>query len=319
MIQTRTRTLQSKATALAALLFAAFLASFFVITGAQAQEVGITTGLTTGTYYKAANDIASVCSTSTKKIKVYESSGSLANIERVLSDKRTQYGITQQDALTYMALDNNDVKNKIKMIFPLYNEDIVLVATVASGIRGLNDLRGRRVVTGAENSGNWLSAMVIKSKTEIDWKDVTVTPGEGITQLLLGQADAMFVVAGSPVKVLADLGGAAKGKLKLVPISHPALDGFYIKTTVPEGTYDWSPARNPTYAVKSILVTFDFKSQYQEEIGILTKCIVNNLATLQEGSQYHPKWREVDPQSYGQVKWPVHPVAERFLKRNGGK
>ena len=97
-------------------------------------------------------------------------------------------------------------------------------------------------------------------------------------------------------------------------ISNPALDTFYIPTVISDSTYAWSKKRTQTYAVKSVLVTYDFKTQYQQDISNLTSCIVKNLDTLQQGN-FHPKWREVDPQDYKAIQWGISPVAQKVLDR----
>lgn len=280
---------------------------------ASAAEAGLTTGSPNGVYYAMGKDIQKTCS-ATVPLQVYESAGSVSNVERVLGDKRYQYGIVQQDALLYKALTDQKAKDKIKIIMPLHNDTIHLIATASSGIRSLADLKGKRVIIGADGSGNWVTANLIQAKTDIDWQAIEVSPDQGITQLLLGQADAMFYVIGKGGKLLTSLGSAAKGKLKLVPMNNPQLDSFYIPTTIPDGTYDWAPTPVHTYAVKNVLVTFDFKTQYQAEIGALTSCIVKNLNSLQEGAGVS-NWRDVEPADYKLVKWPVHPAAERILNQ----
>ncbi len=286
--------------------------ALFIAKEASAS-VGIATGSPTGTYYQIGNDVKKLCASAAMPITVYESTGSLSNVERVLDDKLAQYAIVQQDALAYKALSDAKAKQKIKMIFPLYNEEIHLVSANPN-ITSLQSLAGKRVIVGTDGSGNWVTSQIIKAKTGIQWTDVELSPDQGLAQLLLGQADAMFVVAGKPVKVLTGL-NAASGKLKLVNMSHPALDSFYIPTVIPDTTYEWNRKRTQTYAVKSILITYDFKSQYQKEIENLTSCIVKNLDNFQSGS-YHAKWREVDPSDYKSVQWPIHPVAEKFLQKN---
>jgi TRAP transporter TAXI family solute receptor len=298
----------------AAIVFTACALIFFVaIPQARAGNVGIATGNSTLTYYKIGNDIRSMCGSKDLNINVYESSGTLNNIERVLEDKRTQYAIVQADGLAFKSREDKKTRDKIKMIMPLYDEEIHLVATVASGIRSDKDLNGKRVVIGTQGSGNWVTSQVIKAEANMDWQDIEVTAAEGMTQMLLGQADAMIVVAGKPASLLQNIGAGAKGKLRIVPMINPALANVYSQSYITEGMYDFSPNRVNTYAVKAILVTYDFKSQYQADITSLTSCISNNLSKLQDSG--HAKWRQVDPSSYRQVQWPVHPAAERFLKK----
>ncbi len=240
------RSIRSAYSFIVAGLVAALLGSAAV----AAEPAGITTGVKGAVYYQVAQDIKKACD-SVVPLTIYESVGSISNVERVLSDKQYQYGITQHDALAYKALSDPKAKEKIKMLVPLYNNDIHLVATAASGIRSINDLRGKRVVIGADGSGNWVTSQIIKSKTGITWIDQEVSAEQGVTNLLLGQADAMIYVMGKPAPLLTKLGAAATGKLKLVPLSHPALEGFYQSTTFPDGLYPLtsSPSINKRSAI----------------------------------------------------------------------
>jgi hypothetical protein len=294
--------------------FVSFVIGLLVSLSAFAVgEAGITTGSATGKYYAMGRDIQKQCA-ATVPLIVYESAGSVSNVERVLSDPRYQYGIVQQDALAYKALSDPKARDKIKLIMPLHNDEIHLIATQASGIRSINDLRGKRVIVGAEGSGNYVTSAIIKAKTDIEWADVEIAPDQGLSQLLLGQADAMFYVVGKPAGPLMNLSATAGTKIKLIPLKHPNLEGFYISTLLPDHLYPWNPAAVSTYSVKNVLVTFDFKSQYQQEIGALTQCIVNNVSKWQGGAG-DAKWREVDPADYKLVKWGTHPVSQRIIDR----
>lgn len=284
---------------------------------AQAHaDTGLTTGSLTGTYYKVGRDISKYCSP-VMPLVVYESTGSVTNVERVLALPQYQLGITQHDALLFKGLTDPTVKDKIKMVFPLYRETVHLVATTASGIRSLNDFQGKRIIIGAPGSGNWVTAQLYKKKTGLSWTDIELSPDQGITQLLLGQADAMFVVAGAPVKVLTDLGASANGKLRLVPASNAALDAFYIPSSIPDGTYSWVSGNIQGYSVQSILVTFDYKTALrQNQIKALTSCILKNLPTLQESDTAHPVWRQVEPTSYAKVNWPIHSASKQVIDQH---
>lgn len=81
------------------------------------------------------------------------------------------------------------------------------------------------------------------------------------------------------------------------------------------GTYPFQSTAIQTYKVTNVLVTFAFKNQFQSEIGDLVTCITKNIDKLQSDSQYHPKWKDVDPTDIDRVKWPVHPSAVAAIKR----
>jgi len=290
------------------LLFLAVISA--VATSTALGEVGISTGAKVGTYYAVANEIKGVCAG--LDIEVYESNGSLSNIERVFADSRVQYGIVQQDALEYMKVINPTKMKKIKMVFPLYDEEIHLLARIDSRINSLADLRGKKVNIGKENSGVWITSQIIKSKTGASWKESTLDPKEAVRMVMSGELDAMFYVAGKPIAVLKDLGKSGEDVVKLVSIRHQELAGFYIPTSIPEGLYAFQQEAVQTYGVKSVLATFAYNSpKRKEEIASLVSCIVKNLDGLQMSG--HPKWKEVDPLDFNKVQWPIHKTAKKTI------
>lgn len=286
-----------------------------IYTSAHA-DLGISTGSSSATYYAMANDIKRECPAS--HVSVYESAGSLSNIDRILVDPKVQMALVQQDALVYKNMSDPGDMAKIKQVFPLYNEEISVVVNTRSGINNLNDLNGKRVVIGAEGSGNWVTANIIKAKTGLHWTDVVQAPDQSIVGLVSGQYDAMIVVAGTPVKLLTNLGSSAKGVVKLIQLSSPALDNFYIKTSIPEGIYAWQNVPVQTYAVKSVLATYDYKSPMMtKEIKGLVSCILSKEDDLEATG--HPKWRSVSPKSIEQVNWPIHPAALAIIRAQARK
>ena len=283
---------------------------------AGAAQVGIASGQPTGTNYPMAADIARVCSTPSSPIQNITSDGSLDNIDKIYGDKRVQYGIIQADALVYQKGQDPKMMDRILMVFPFFSTEIHLVAKNGSPITSLSSLAGKRVVEGPEGSGTWVTVQVIKQLTGVKWITLKASQQDGLNQVLAGQADAEFIVAGAPVGMLQKASG-----FKLVPIMDPALDGFklYTKTRIPSGTYPSSPALVTTYKVDNVLATYAFKNQYQAEIGELVTCITKNIGKLQTAEGFHPKWRDVDPLDINRIQWPAHPAAVAAIKREAGR
>jgi TRAP transporter TAXI family solute receptor len=282
---------------------------------AQAAPVGIASGQPTGTNYPMVADIQKVCSTTKSPINNVVSNGSLDNIDKIYSDKSTQYGIIQVDALKYQQGQDPKMMERIVMVFPFFSTEMHLVAKDGSPIRSLADLAGKRVVEGPEGSGTWVSVQVIKALTHLQWQPINKSQQDGLNDVLSGQADAEFIVAGAPVSMLQKASG-----FKLVPLQHPALDSFalYTKARIPSGMYHSSPAVTQTYKVDNVLATFAFKQQYQAEISELVGCIASRIGELQTGN-FHPKWKDVDPLDIDRIQWPSHPAAVAAIKRASGK
>lgn len=293
----------------AALLFAAAVS-------VSAAPVGIASGQPTGTNYPMAADIAKVCSTADSPINNVTSDGSLDNIGKIYSDKRTQYGIVQADALEYMKGQDPKMMDRIVMVFPFFSTEIHVIGKEGSPINSLAQLEGKRVVEGPQGSGTWVTVQVIKALTGIKWTPILASQTAGMNMVQAGQADAEFIVAGAPVSILVH----AKG-VKLIPLQHPALDGFglYTKALIPSGLYEGIKGTTPTYKVDNVLATYAFKNQYQAEISSLVTCITRNIGKLQSEDGFHPKWRDVEVTDIDRIKWQSHPAAVAAIKRASKK
>jgi uncharacterized protein len=287
-------------------------AAFAMVASAAAAEVGIASGQPTGTNYPMAADIATVCSSPTLTINNITSVGSIDNIFKVYTDKRSQYGIIQADALEYQRGLDPKMMERIMMVFPFFSTEMHIIAKDGSPITSLEQLAGKRVVEGPEGSGTWVSVQVIKKLTGIQWTGFYASQTDGMRAVQDGQADAMFIVAGKPVSIIS----SSKG-IKLVSMSHPKLDtfGLYTKTMISTGTYPFQKNAISTYKVDNVLATFAFKNQYQREIGDLVTCITRNIGRLQTEDKFHAKWRDVNPLDIDRITWPAHPAAVAAIKR----
>lgn len=292
----------------------ALAALALVSTMAHAAPVGIASGQKTGTNYPMIEDVKKYCSTPQSPITNRVSDGSLDNLNLVYADKSAQYGITQSDALLYMQGLDPKMMDRIQVVFPFFSSEINLIVAENSNIKSLADLAGKRVVEDVEGSGSWVSVQVIKSLTGLKWSGSNGSQAEGLAAVQSGKADAFFINAGLPIKMLEN----AKG-VRIVSIAHPKLDTFklYTKAMIPSGTYAWQKGSVQTYKTSNVLVTYAFKAQYQKEIGDLVTCVTRNMPTLQ--AEGHSKWRSVDPLSIEEVGWSIHPAALAAIKRESKK
>lgn len=283
---------------------------------AFAAPIGIASGQPTGTNYPMAADIIKVCSTAQSPISNNVSDGSIDNIYKIATDKRTQYGIVQADALEYQKGIDPKMMERIVMVFPFFSTEMHLVAKDGSPITSLAQLAGKRVVEGPEGSGTWVSVQVIKKLTGLQWQGFNASQSDGMKAVKSGEADAMFIVAGKPVKIIGESTG-----IKLVSMANPALDkfGLYTKTMISSGTYPWQKGTVSTYKVDNVLATFAYQNQYQKEIGSLVTCITRNIGRLQTEDGYHAKWLDVNPLDIDRITWPAHPAAKAAIKREAKK
>src|SRR5439155_20497728 len=105
-------------------------------------------------------------------------------------------------------------------IFTIYPEVVHIVATRASGVRAVRDLKGKRVVIGPPGSGteqNALQALEVYGLKESDLgKAEHIDAGAAADQLKEGRVDAAFFTTGLGSAVIMDV--FSSGKVVLVPI-----------------------------------------------------------------------------------------------------
>ena len=98
-----------------------------------AQDMGIITGNKRGTYYQFGLNLAQLVKSRGIKLNVFDSAGSVQNVMAVYKAPGTQLGIVQSDVLAFIAKVGTDpdlkkIASRTRMVFPLYNEEIHLLA-----------------------------------------------------------------------------------------------------------------------------------------------------------------------------------------------
>lgn len=273
-------------------------------------KMGVVTGSSTGTYIKFGHDMAKVTADTKLELLVKESQGSLANIRRMVSRENAAVGIVQSDVLGFLTRSTDaqmrHVAKRLRLIFPFYNEEVHLYAR--TNINSFADLAGKRVVLGTKGSGNWLTSTNLLHMMGIEpGERLNLDPAAGATAVLTDKADAMFYVAGKPVKLFTTIGQFKDNpkyqvlaqNVHMVPLDDPKMLEEYVSASLGPQDYSWLDADVPTIAVKAVLVGFDFSTKNSpyytrrcDELKTLGNAIRSNIDELR--STGHPKWNEVN-------------------------
>ena len=180
------------------------------------------TGGERGTYYQFGLDIQKLLEAGRPGDgpQRVPSKGSVENIYAVYQRPATQMGIVQSDVLAFVFRIQSDpvlrrIARKVKMVFPLYNEEIHILGR--KGITDFDDLADRRVAIGREGSGTYLTARILLKMADITPREmVLIDTDEALAELKAGRIDAMFYVAGYPVKLFTEKVAESDG-LAFVP------------------------------------------------------------------------------------------------------
>jgi TRAP transporter TAXI family solute receptor len=262
---------------------------------AGAADLGLITGGEKGTYYQFGLDLQRLVGARGVNLTVYNSRGSIENIYAVYQRPATQLGIVQSDVLAFVARIQTDpvlkrIAKKTRMVFPLYNEEIHILGR--PGITDFDDLADRRVAIGREGSGTYLTARLLFKVADVTPREmVPIDTDEALAALKAGTVDAMFYVAGYPVKLFAEQ-VSTMDNLALVPITNKSITEFYPRSEIPANTYAWQSTPLNTVAVKAVLISFDFRGRDCDTVGRFAQIVTEKLDWLVKNG--HPKWRSVD-------------------------
>jgi hypothetical protein len=280
-----------------------------------AADMGIVTGGEKGTYYQFGLNLQRLMKPHGVNLSVATSRGSVENVFAVYQRPATQLGIVQSDVLAFVARVETDpvlkrIAKKIKMVFPLYNEEVHILGR--KDLADFDDLADKRVAIGREGSGTYLTARLMFKVAEIEPRQMLNIDGdEALAELKAGRIDAMFYVAGAPVKLFAEAVGEGDN-LAFVPVTNKSIAEFYPVVEVPANTYRWQPKPLSTVAVKAVLVSFDFRRLDCDNVGRFAKILASNMGWLVDNG--HPKWKSVKL-DYPLKGWEQYDCVQKYLGR----
>jgi len=299
---------------LAATLAAALLASLAAVprpamAGAQYK---IVTASERGTYIQIGRDIAKLIAPAADiELEVLPSVGSSENVERLRYEPGVKFAMVQSDVyqafLDLAAGGNADAGAMIRplrVIMPLYNEEIYFIARSDSPLNFVHEIKDAKINVGPLRSGTAMSATTIFRQmfgAPISEANASfLSNEEALVKLTVDKSlDVVVVVAGQPARLLVDMKPEARQLIKLLkfdanqPPSKAALQ-TYFAATVRAASYPNLLAEDvPGVAVRAYLVTYNYKlPNTADHLGRFARSLCQNFGQLQ--TQGHPKWREVD-------------------------
>jgi TRAP transporter TAXI family solute receptor len=285
--------------------------------------MSIVTGGTGGTYYPLGGSFAEIISDATGIDTNAEVSGASAENMNTLKDGNAEIAFSQTDIASYakegkLMFEGAAVDN-VSAIGTLYPETIQIVTTAKSGIKTVEDLKGKKVSIGAPGSGTAANAeqiLEVHGITLDDIKKQDLSFDESTAGIQDGTIDAAFVTAGTPTGAVEGL--SATEDVVIVPIEQGKIDEliekypYYVQDEVPAGTYKLAEAA-PTVAVQAMLVVSNDISE--DVVYDVTKAIFENLDKVT-----HAKGKMIKAENA--VKGTgidLHPGAKKYFDEQGLK
>ena len=249
-----------------------------------------------------------------------------ASVENVnlLTQGKVDMVLALSDVVTDAVEGKNNFEQpitNIQQIAVLYPNVVQIVTSKKSGIKNIEDLRGKRIAVGDQGSGTEVNARTLLEGFGITYDDVTVDYlgfAEAADGMKAGKIEAAFFSSGLPNSSLMELEQGLD--LQIVTINQDKLKEIiatkpYFKTfEIPAGTYGNETAV-PTAAIMNALLV---SSDLSEADGYkLTKALFDNLDGLKTA---HQAANDISLETArdGMVA-PIHPGAKKYYDEQAAK
>ena len=277
----------------------------------------ITTGSKTGTYIQIGKNLAKyVAPDACIKLNVLTSKGSLDNVFKLISPKfpKLKFAIIQNDVLQELEKRANKGESKSKKLFeslrvikPLYNEEIHILVRANSNINTFGDLKGKRIGIATAKSGTAMtSKLLYKELFNEDMQNIKYKSfDENLKDLLKNKTvDAVIKVAGQPTSRLSKkMGKNADKQIKLISYDeksskHSPVESYYTADIYAKN-YPWLHTDVNSLTTKAFLVTYNYKNKgTTSKIKKFVESLNRNLPSMQNNSSTaddtpHTKWKQV--------------------------
>lgn len=278
-----------------------------------------------GMYYPFANAFTELVSKDEKDInwKVKSTAGSAANL-RLLSDNYIELGIAQADLLEDAYYGKGAFRSGkhggYKAVASLYPEACQIVVRKDSDITSLDDLEGKTVSIGEEESGTERNATQILEMCGlpdnlVDTVNLDYT--DAADQLEEKKIDAFFCTAGICTTVIEEL--ARECDIRLLEIPESCRQklrkaySFYNDYVIPANTYPGQTGDIKTLSVQSVLLASNTLSE--KTVQKLTVALFKHIKDIQYSTSIN---LQLTPQEAVKgITIPFHPGAEAYYKIEG--
>ena len=289
------------------------------------QFINVLTGGTSGVYYPLGVALTKIIADKVKGTKpsVQATKASAENLN-LLQAGRGEIAFTLGDALADAWNGNKDAGfkaplKKLRGLAAIYPNYIQIVARADSGIKGIADLKGKRVSVGAPKSGTELNARAIFNANGIKYADFAKTEylpfGESVQLIQNRQLDATLISAGLGVAAIRDLASTTPIAVVAITPAEVAKVGnpVYQPAEIPAHTYTGQDTAVPTVAIRNYLVTRQGLSE--KLVYDITKAMFENLPSL-VAAHSAAKGIHLSAATQG-MPLPLHPGAAKYFREKG--
>lgn len=286
------------------------------------EFLSMLTGGTSGTYYPLGGAMAKIITDETDIQTDALSSNASADNVIALQEEDAELALVQTDVMAdavegINAFDGNPVDN-VLALGSLYPETIQIVTTKDSGIKSVEDLKGKKVSVGAPGSGTYINAKQILEVHGLSMDDIDASNldfGESTGGIQDGNIAAAFITAGTPTGAVEGL--SATADVTIVPIEQDKIDAliekypYYAADSIATDAYGFLEDEVNTVAVLAMIAVS--KDLSEDVVYDITKAIYDNTDKIA-----HAKGEFITIESgLDGIGIDLHPGAAKYFKEQG--
>lgn len=285
--------------------------------GLSSNIVTIATGGSSGPYNIIGTTLANEYSTIYKVNSKPQATGASVENINLINEGKVEMAFVMSDVLTEAVNGTGNFSKKIdkvQQVAALYPNFVQIVTTGNSGIKTVDDLKGKRVAVGDQNSGVEVNARNLLNGHGITYDDIKVDYlgyAEAADGLKSGAIDAAFLTSGLPnssVLELAnsiDLALVAVDRAKITEIAKD--QPYFIAMDIPANTYGNEAPISTAAIMNALVVSSDLS---EDDVYKLTKTFFDSLNKLVTS---HQAAADISLENAQQgLVAPVHPGAQKF-------
>src|SRR6266702_4214851 len=299
---------------------------------AEPPHYKIVTGPERGTYIQIGQDLSKwVAQPVGIDLEVVASKGSAENVQRMRFEPGVKLALVQSDVYqAYIDMANagnadaGTAIRPLRLIMPLYDEEINVVVRADSPLKTFADIRNKTISVGLIGSGTAQSATTLYhlmfGQALPEQNVQHLSNEDALAALIVKKVDVAIIVVGQPAKLFNDMNPELLQQIRLLKVDPAAPETArakqtYFPATIRASSYpNWLKEDVPTLTVKAFLVTYDYG--LRDTVGKLSRfadSLCANFDNLQEHG--HPKWKQVKLELPSLVRgWKYYPPVEKHLR-----
>jgi uncharacterized protein len=277
---------------------------------AEPAHYKIVTGPERGTYIQFGADLAKwVAEPVGIDLEVLASKGSAENVQRMRFEPGVKLALVQSDVYqAYVDMANSGNADAgvairpLRLIMPLYDEEINFVVRADSPLKNINDIKDKVISVGLLGSGTAQSANTIYrlmfGQPIPDQNVQHLSNEDALAALIVKKIDVAIIVVGQPAHLFTDMNPDLLAQIRLLRVDPSAPETarakqVYFPAIIHTASYpNWLKEDVPTFTVKAFLVTYDYGLRDTVvNLDHFADSLCTNFDNLQEHG--HPKWKQV--------------------------